>query len=109
MNQQVEVIYEGGVLRPLERLPFAESQHLMVTIASKDESGRGYNPRTKERQWLRDHSAPYAGKYVAIEGDALLGAGDSVKEVMEQARAKGVGLPLVHYVPAEPDLPSAGW
>jgi predicted DNA-binding antitoxin AbrB/MazE fold protein len=38
MHQQVEVIYENGVLRPLEPLPpeLQEHQHLVVTIATPD-------------------------------------------------------------------------
>lgn len=36
MREQIEVIYENGVLRPLTLLPsqFREHQHLLVTIES---------------------------------------------------------------------------
>ncbi len=33
MTQQVEAIYEHGVLRPLAPLPFAESQRVSVTVS----------------------------------------------------------------------------
>ena len=38
MHQQVEVVYENGVLRPLEPLPpqLQEHQHLTVTIDTPD-------------------------------------------------------------------------
>ena len=109
MNQQVEVVYEDGVLRPLEHLPFAERQHLLVTIRPKPSLSSSDNPRSLEMEWLRVHGALYAGRYVALNGDLLVGVGESVRAVMEQARAKGVELPLVHYVPVDPELPSAGW
>ncbi len=109
MDDQVEVVYEGGVLRPLEQLPFAESEHLMVTIRPKPSSSSSYNPRLKEMEWLRTNGSLHAGQYVAIEGDTLVGVGASVRAVMEQARASGVELPLVHYVPVDHELPSAGW
>ena len=36
MHEQIEVVYENGVLRPLGRLPWQlrEHQHLTVTIAT---------------------------------------------------------------------------
>lgn len=40
MREQIEVIYENGVLRPLEALPshFHEHQHLTVTVEDADEA-----------------------------------------------------------------------
>jgi predicted DNA-binding antitoxin AbrB/MazE fold protein len=108
MTKQVEVVYEHGVLHPLEPLPFAEKQRLHVTITG-DAPPLDYNPRTREFEWLRVNGPKHAGKWLAIEGDQLVGEGDSVAAVMEQARAKGVDLPLVHRVPKEPPLPFAGW
>jgi predicted DNA-binding antitoxin AbrB/MazE fold protein len=35
MTKQLEVVYESGVLRPLEPLPFAEQQHLVVTVTDE--------------------------------------------------------------------------
>jgi predicted DNA-binding antitoxin AbrB/MazE fold protein len=35
MIRQLEVVYESGVLRPLESLPFAEQQHLVVTVTDE--------------------------------------------------------------------------
>jgi predicted DNA-binding antitoxin AbrB/MazE fold protein len=109
MTKQVEVIYEGGVLRPLEPLPFADKQHLHVTVTGEDASALNYNPRQRELEWIRVNGPKHAGKYVAIEGDQLVGEGDSVIAVLEQARARGVPHPLVHRVPKEPPLPFAGW
>jgi predicted DNA-binding antitoxin AbrB/MazE fold protein len=111
MTKQLEVIYEGGVLRPLEPLPFAEKERLTVTVSNKSAPVKDvpFNPRTREFEWIRVHGAEHAGKWVAIEGDQLVGEGDSVRSVMDQARAQGIPLPLVHYIPGEPRLPFAGW
>ncbi|MBI4904792.1 MAG: antitoxin family protein [Acidobacteria bacterium] len=109
MTKQLEVIYEDGVLRPLQPLPFADKQRLIVTVTSEASPGLAYNPRKREMEWLRVNAAQHAGRYVAVEGDQLVGEGDSVKSVMEQARARGVPLPLVVHIPKEPELPFAGW
>jgi predicted DNA-binding antitoxin AbrB/MazE fold protein len=109
MTRQLEVIYEDGVLRPLEPLPFKDRQHLKITVSDESDQELGYNPRTKEFEWLRVHGEAHRGKYVGIEADQLVGEGDSVVSVMEQARAKGVPHSLVHYIPDEPELPFAGW
>ena len=37
MVRQVDAIYEGGVLRPLQPVELPESEHVMVTIATLDE------------------------------------------------------------------------
>ena len=109
MTRQLEVIYEDGVLRPLQPLPFADKQRLIVTVSGEDTTALPYNPRAWEFEWLRVNGPQHAGKYVAVEGDQLVGEGDSVTSVMEQARARGFPLPLVHYIPEEPQLPFAGW
>ena len=40
MREQIEVVYENGVLRPLEALSghFQEHQHLTVTVEDTDET-----------------------------------------------------------------------
>ncbi len=42
MGEQIEVVYENGVFRPLEALSgqFREHQHLTVTVEDADESTR---------------------------------------------------------------------
>ena len=65
MREQIEVIYENGVLRPLEALSgqFQEYQHLTVTVEDADESTR----------WLAD-----ADPTVSLEAvRRALGAGSS--------------------------------
>ena len=111
MTKHVDVVYEDGVLRPLEPLPFAEKQRLHVTVSDVDTATQSvdYNPRTREFEWLRTNGPQYAGKWVAIEGDQLISVGESAKSVMDQARAQGVEHPLLSHIPREPRLPFGGW
>jgi hypothetical protein len=109
MTKQLEVIYEGGVLRPLQPLPFAERQRLTVTVSGETAAALNCNPRGREFEWLRVNASKYAGKYVAVDGDRLVGVGDSVRSVLEQARDNGFSHPLVHHVPRGQSLPFAGW
>ncbi|MGH9766713.1 MAG: DUF5678 domain-containing protein [Blastocatellia bacterium] len=61
-----------------------------------------YTPkdRTKENEWLRQHGAKYAGQWVALDGDRLLGHGNDLKKVAEAAEQSGVS--DAFFVRAEP-------
>lgn len=51
------------------------------------------------RRWLAAHKSEYAGKWVALDGDRLIAAGESEKEVANAAKADGAYLPLIVYIP----------
>ena|ERR1017187_5586022 len=61
-----------------------------------------------ELSWLETHREQYAGRWVALEGDALLAVGDSAREVYA-AIARHEGTPLVTRVESEEHVPFAGW
>ena len=109
MTKQLEVVYESGVLRPLEPLPFAEQQHLVVTVTDELRPTQAFNARHREREWLHLNGPRYAGLWVAIEGDKLVSHGESARAVLQQARAEGVPHPLLMQIPKEPPLPFGGW
>jgi predicted DNA-binding antitoxin AbrB/MazE fold protein len=109
MTKQLEVVYESGVLRPLEPLPFAEQQHLVVTVTDELRPKPAFNARVPEQEWLRLNGPGYAGQWVAVEGDQLVSHGDNAKVVLQQARAQGVQHPLLMQIPKEPPLPFGGW
>jgi predicted DNA-binding antitoxin AbrB/MazE fold protein len=109
MIRQLEVVYESGVLRPLEPLPFAEQQHLVVTVTDELRSAVPFSARESEQEWLRLNAARYAGKWVAIEGDRLVSHGENARAVLQQAWAEGVQHPLLIQIPKEPPLPFGGW
>lgn len=54
--------------------------------------------RVAEMDWLAKHEAEYAGQWVALDGDRLLGHGNDPKQLFAEARAMGVANPFV--VPA---------
>ena len=53
---------------------------------------------TKEREWLKAHRHEYVGKWVVLDGDRLVGAGEDPRPIVEQARAEGVTLPFVEFI-----------
>jgi len=108
-TKQLEVVYESSVLRSLEPLPFAEQQHLVVTVTDELGPKPAFNTREREQEWLRLNGPRYPGEWVAIEGDQLVGRGESAKAVLLQARAAGIPHPLVMHIPKEPPLPFGGW
>jgi predicted DNA-binding antitoxin AbrB/MazE fold protein len=101
MARQFEVIYEQVVLRPLQPLPFEESQHLVVTIADVP-SQPGPDDRLEEQEWIRIHSALYPGQWVALQGSQLVSHGPRARAVRDEARAKGIENPLLAHLSAEP-------
>ena len=109
VTKQLEVVYESGVLRPLEPLPFAEKQHLVVTVTDELDPKATFSARELEQEWLRANGPRHAGKWLAIEGDQLVGEGDNAKVVLEQARANGIAHPLLVQIPKDPPLPFGGW
>ena len=109
VTKQLEVVYESGVLRPLEPLPFAEKQHLVVTVTDELKPKATFSAREREQEWLRVNSPRHAGKWLAIEGDQLMGVGDNARVVLEQARANGIAHPLLVQIPNDPQLPFGGW
>jgi predicted DNA-binding antitoxin AbrB/MazE fold protein len=59
MTKQLVVVYESGVLRPLEPLPFAEKQHLVVTVTDVLRPTVAFNAREREQEWLRLSGSQY--------------------------------------------------
>jgi len=61
--------------------------------------------KEKELNWISKHFEElegYSGKWVAIVEDQIVATGDSVKEVMEIVKQKGIKeLPLVTLIPSK--------
>ena len=60
-------------LPPLDVIPSFKTKRVPPLFPDKDMSG--------EKQWLAENSAQYAGQWVALEGNRLVKAGRSAKEV----------------------------
>jgi hypothetical protein len=108
VTQHLEAVFEDGLLRPLEPLCLEEKQHVLLTITEVPGPGK-VSDQTEEQEWLRRYSDEYKGQWVALHGDVLLSDGSDARTVRDEARAKGIQLPLLVHIPEEPNLPSAGW
>ena len=68
---------------------------------------------TKESIWVSNHQkqlAKYAGKWIAVSKSKLVSAGDSVSEVMQEVKKKGIkSVPLVTMVPRKDEGPYILW
>lgn len=64
--------------------------------------------RTREYAWVDQHRDEYEGQYVALDGDTLIAAGASAKEVVAVARARGIMGALVLYVDGGQQLRDLG-
>lgn len=49
---------------------------------------------TTTREWLKQHSREYIGKWVVLDGDRLIGQGDDPRPIVEQARRAGSDCPV---------------
>lgn len=121
-SQTIERIIEEA-----RRLPPEERQRLREALDSEEQAGRGAHSslnassaldadtdtlETKRRQrvaWLRLNQAEYAGKYVALDGDQLLGVGATYPEAARAARSSGVHRPYIDYVPVPGSVGFGGW
>ena len=56
-------------------------------------------------RWIEAHKTDYAGQWVALDGDRLISAADTEREVANAARLDGAYLPLIVYLP-HPDEPA---
>ncbi|MGH9850982.1 MAG: DUF5678 domain-containing protein [Blastocatellia bacterium] len=57
-----------------------------------------------ERRWLEKNGQEYAGRWVALDGDRLLAAGSSAREVYAALKVAGISGSLVTRVEHLDDL-----
>ena len=60
-------------------------------------------------KWLGEHSAEYAGQWVALDGGWLIAHGQAAKEIYAAAGASGVKYPMVTQVEDPNAPPFAGF
>lgn len=65
--------------------------------------------RQRRLQWLKSHREEYAGRYVALHGDVLVGHGRTIREAHDQAEKNGVMRPFLVRVSSETEILFAGW
>src|SRR6266498_146483 len=65
--------------------------------------------RLRRLEWLKAHREEYAGQYVALSGDVLVGHGTTIREAHEQAKRQGVENPFLVRLTSDSEVLFAGW
>jgi hypothetical protein len=74
------------------------------------EAGAGNSQsRVLELHWLNAHRHEYPGLWLALDGDNLAGASESLAEALRQAQQKGSTNPLVAWSEDPREVPFGGW
>lgn len=72
--------------------------------------GNQESKRQQRAAWLAVHRAEYAGQYVALDGNRLLGTGSNYPEAARSAKAAGVPDAYIDFVyPADYQGEMGGW
>jgi len=64
--------------------------------------------RARRLGWMKAHREQYAGQYVALAGDVLVGHGRTIREAHDQAKAKGIENPFLARMTSESEVLFAG-
>lgn len=68
-----------------------------------------YIDRSREMAWIAEHKQVYAGQWIVLDGDRLIGHGDDPRPIVEQARREGIEQPLVVHLRKESGPSMGGW
>jgi len=72
----------------------------------KEAKGELPDPRRRrEMRWIEEHRAEYAGQYVALDGDRLVGHGPDGRQVLAEARKAGMKVPFVARIESDDEPP----
>lgn len=63
---------------------------------------------SREHEWLAENRHKYVGKWVVLDGNRLIGAGDDPIPIVEKARSEGVKSPLMTYIDENDSEPFCG-
>lgn len=88
----------------------AELEQSKSKITHDTRSTKGDDEMRERRlDWLKTHREEYAGQYVALLGDTLVGHGRTMREANDQARKNGVKDPFLVHLTSESEVLFAGW
>jgi hypothetical protein len=111
-----QIIDEARSLSPAEKRKLRQVLDLELEQAKAQDRAQPTHSEnsddgTRERrlEWLKSHREEYAGQYVALAGDVLVGYGPTIREAHEQARQKGVENPFLVRLTSESEILFAGW
>lgn len=110
----------NNIKRQIASLPLPEKEQLAAFLSEQlqetieqssqtDVTGSDDDIRKLRMEWIKAHREEYAGQYVALEGDRLVGAGRTIREANEQAKEKGFKNAFLVRITSEYETLSAGW
>ncbi|MGH9427233.1 MAG: DUF5678 domain-containing protein [Terriglobia bacterium] len=118
------------IIKEAKKLPVEEQRRLRDALEALDSGGKAQRAnqepssrrpqspqvnngddeiRQRRMEWLKAHREEYAGQYVALAGDVLVGHGATIREAHEQAKQKGVENPFLVRLTSESEVLFAGW
>ncbi|MGH9946116.1 MAG: DUF5678 domain-containing protein [Pyrinomonadaceae bacterium] len=65
--------------------------------------------RKLQTEWFKQNREKYAGRYVALSGNELVGEGRTIHEAHKMAKENGVSKPFLTFVFSKHDVPFGGW
>jgi hypothetical protein len=105
-----------AALSPQEKLELAKflQEHAAADLSGSARAADTDHDAAAQKQaqhlaWLKAHREEYAGLYVALDGDRLVGSGASMREAREQALQAGSEHPFITHVSSANDAPFGGW
>lgn len=110
-SEQLDALKEQlAQLTPEQKLEVAQ---LLFEQARSDMPGGSSKSDALKREqhlaWLKEHREQYAGQYVALDGDRLVGCGPTIRDAHKQAREQGIENPFLVHVSSANDAPFGGW
>jgi hypothetical protein len=97
-----------------KREKFVLANYLLEQTKGRAETENGKNiqddddVKRRQLEWLKNNRENYAGQYVALDGDQLVGHGATIREAHEQAKHNGVKNPFLVRLFSEETTVSAG-
>ncbi len=92
---------------------FVLANYLLEQAEERAEAKNGKNlddddAKRRQLEWMKNNREKYAGQYVALDGDRLVGHGATIREANEQAKQNGVESAFLVRVFSEETIISAG-
>ena len=64
---------------------------------------------SKSREWLKENRQKYLGKWIVLDGNKFIGAGEDPQTIVERARQEGVRIPFVKFIDDDSEPFTGGW
>jgi len=115
MARLEQIIDEARTLSYAEKQKLREALDAELNQSPKNThdtvGAKGDDDVLRERRldWLKTHREEYAGQYVALVGDTLVGHGRTMREANDQAKKNGVKNPFLVHLTSESEVLFAGW